>query len=126
MSCDHGDVVRFPEFSISAIFGNHGILPIPNEAARRKFAAPQTVIVSDRRLPGVERSRLAKPTSAALCLRPSARCPPPIDVLLQIKTQVQFDRLVTRLSKSLFSVFRRSNLVIYQSLFATRCRPFGR
>ncbi len=34
----------------------------PDKAARRKFAAPQTVIVSDRRLPGVERSKSAKPT----------------------------------------------------------------
>jgi hypothetical protein len=50
--------------------GDHAI-----KAARRKFAAPQTVIVSDRRgprqarfslagvrLPGVERSKSAKPT----------------------------------------------------------------
>jgi hypothetical protein len=47
--------------------GDHAI-----KAARRKFAAPQTVIVSDRRLPGVERSKSAKPT-----LQPSACVPQP-------------------------------------------------
>jgi hypothetical protein len=46
---------------------------------------------------------------AALCLRPSARAPPPIDVLLQTKTKVTFDRAVDRTVEVAFPVFGRSN-----------------
>jgi hypothetical protein len=69
----------------------------PNKAARRKFAAPQTVIVSDRRLPGapskrafrllgwlpgVERSKSAKPT-----FRPT----PYFSTFIANKALIQFD-----------------------------------
>src|ERR1700704_3771884 len=43
-------ITRFPDDQITR-----------SQAARRKTAAPQTVIVSDRRLPGTERSKSAKP-----------------------------------------------------------------
>jgi hypothetical protein len=42
---------------------------------------------------------------AALCLRPSARYPPPIDVLLKTKAKPKFDRAVTELSKAVFPFF---------------------
>jgi hypothetical protein len=46
---------------------------------------------------------------AALCLRPSAIDPPPIDVLLKTKAEPQFDRTVTDRSKSFFPFFNRPN-----------------
>jgi len=93
MSGDHGDVVRFLEFSISAIFGNHG-----------NFG-----------------NLACSPLPASF-----SQMPTPIDVLLQTKAEVQFDRAVTARSKSLFSVFQRSNQATCQSLFASRRRLFGR
>jgi len=45
------------------------------------------------------------PISAALCLRPSARDPTPIGVLLKTKAKVQFDSLVDKLSKPFFGHF---------------------
>ena len=111
---------------------------------RPKFAAPQTVIVSDRCKTGVERSKsgeahLVYPSPysstmnrkglynstpeityssnyqfwqfrrfwqslAALCLRPSARPPPPIALLLITKAKPQFERTVDSLSKLFFLV----------------------
>jgi hypothetical protein len=58
--------VRFA-FPISRDVGDPGD---DQEAARRKIAAPQLVIVSERRPPGAERSKSAKPTT-----RPSACVP---------------------------------------------------
>jgi len=49
-----GELLPFRSRAMSAITAI-------TKAARRKFAAPQIVIVSDRRLPGVERSKSAKP-----------------------------------------------------------------
>jgi hypothetical protein len=47
---------------------------------------------------------------AALCLHPSARPHPGVDVLLQTKAQPPFDRPVIGLSKPLFLVVSGSNL----------------
>jgi hypothetical protein len=52
------------------------------------------------------------PILAALCLRPSARPHPPIDVLLITKAKPQFDRAVDRAVEALFRVFRPSNHVV--------------
>ena len=104
----------------------------PRKAARRKtrvldkpafglagwkFAAPQTVIVSDRRLPGAERSKSAKTT-----LQPSACLPryiahPGVGLLLKTKAQPQFDRTVTDRSKLLFCPFHHFNLLQFHPVF---------
>jgi hypothetical protein len=54
----------------------------------------------------------------ALCLRPSARHPPPIDVLLITKGKPQFDRAVTERSKLVFCVFKPSNQLQFQPFFS--------
>jgi hypothetical protein len=54
--------------------------------------------------------------ATALCLRPSARHPPPIDVLLKTKAQPQFERPVDRLSPPLFLVFSGLNHVVLPCL----------
>jgi hypothetical protein len=43
---------------------------------------------------------------AALCLRPSARDPPPISALLKTKIKPQFDRAVDRAVEALFPIFQ--------------------
>jgi hypothetical protein len=53
----------------------------------------------------------------ALCLRPSAIDPPPISVLLQTNTKVQFDRTVTERSKPFFFVFQPSDRAQFQPAF---------
>jgi len=53
-----------------------------------------------------------------LCLRPSARYPPPIAPLLKTKAKVQFDWTVTERSKPLFCVFQRSNQAQFQPCFS--------
>jgi len=53
----------------------------------------------------------------ALCLRLSARDPPPIDVLLKTKAKVQFDWTVDRAVEALFSVFHGSNRGQFQPCF---------
>jgi len=45
------------------------------------------------------------PIFAALCLRPSARDPTPLDVLLKTKVKPQFDRAVDRTVDALFLRF---------------------
>src|SRR6266571_2083504 len=45
------------------------------------------------------------PDSMAFCLRPSARYPPPIKLLLKIKIKPQFERTVDRTVEALFLVF---------------------
>src|ERR1700730_1926561 len=60
----------------------------------RKIAALQIVIVSDRRPPGVERSKSAKPTSRPSACVPQPETPPPIALLLKTKAKVQFERPV--------------------------------
>ena len=57
------------------------------------------------------------PILAALCLCPSARTPPPIDVLLITKAKVPFDRAVTERSKRFLAFFQRSNLAQFQPIF---------
>jgi hypothetical protein len=73
------------------------------------IAAQQIVIVSDRRSPGAERSKSAKPT-----LQPSACVPQPdptpIDALLQTKAKVQFDKTVNKTVEAFFLVQSLSNL----------------
>jgi len=54
---------------------------------------------------------------AALCLRPSATTPPPIEALLKTKAEVPFDRTVTERSKPFFLVFPRFNLAQFQPCF---------
>jgi hypothetical protein len=54
---------------------------------------------------------------AALCLRPSATTPHPIDALLKTKAQPSFDRAVTDRSKPVFSVFQPSNRPQFQPDF---------
>src|SRR5690349_16881052 len=56
--------------------------------------------------------------ATALCLRPSAMTPPPIDVLLKTKGKPQFDRAVTERSKALFYVFQQSNPAQFQPVFS--------
>jgi hypothetical protein len=57
-------------------------------------------------------SRLSDhPIFAALCLRRSARPHPPIEVLLQTKGEVPFDRAVTARSNPFFLVLSGSNHV---------------
>lgn len=53
----------------------------------------------------------------ALCLRPSARAPTPLDVLLKTKAEPQFERPVKSLSTPLFRVFQRSNRGQFSALF---------
>jgi hypothetical protein len=53
----------------------------------------------------------------ALCLRSSARDPPPIGRLLKTKAQPQFERPVERLSTPLFRAFQPSNPVQFGPLF---------
>jgi hypothetical protein len=55
--------------------------------------------------------------SAALCLRPSASNPPPIDDLLKTKAQPQFDRAVDRTVEAIFQVFQQPNLTQFQPDF---------
>jgi hypothetical protein len=60
---------------------------------------------------------------ATLCLRPSAKTPPPIALLLKTKAKVQFDRTVDRAVEAFFPVFQGSNPVQFQpsfSIFAVR------
>jgi hypothetical protein len=60
---------------------------------------------------------------AALCLRPSAKDPTPLDVLLKTKVKPQFDRAVDRTVEGLFSVFQGFNPAQFQpcfSVFAVR------
>ena len=96
------------------------------KAARRTFAAPQTVIVSDRRLPGAERSKLAKPTlqPSACVLQPETH--PGVSVLLQTKDQSPIRPNGDRTVEVAFPVFGRSNLGTCQPVFASPCRPFSR
>jgi hypothetical protein len=54
----------------------------------------------------------------ALCLRPSATAPTPLDVLLQAKAKVPFDRAVTERSKSSFFVFSAVNQAQFQPDFS--------
>jgi hypothetical protein len=54
---------------------------------------------------------------ATHCLRPSARTPPPISVLLKTKAKPQFDRAVTERSKAFFPVFQGSNQAQFQPCF---------
>lgn len=78
--------------------------------------------------PGVERSKSAKPTFAALCLCPSAATPTPHSVLLKTKAKVQFDRAVTGRSKPFFYRFCQSNRYHFPGLFTvvTLCRRIDR
>jgi hypothetical protein len=62
------------------------------------------------------RSRRFSAIPAALCLCPSARPPPPIDVLLQTKGEVEFDSTVERLSMPFFLVQSVSNQARYRLL----------
>jgi hypothetical protein len=75
-----------------------------------------------------EGSELGEANSAALCLHPSARDPPPIDDLLQTNTELQFDRTVTGQSNLLFGHFAWSNRCHLTGHFAvvTLCRCIGR
>jgi hypothetical protein len=52
-----------------------------------------------------------------LCLRPSARPPPPIALLLQTKIKVPFDRAVDRAVEALFRVFPMPNRVSFNLSF---------
>jgi len=54
---------------------------------------------------------------AALCLRPSAIDPTPLDVLLKTKAKPQFDRAVTERSKPFFPVFQGFNQAQFQPCF---------
>src|ERR1044071_2321233 len=72
------------------------------------FAFPITRDVGDHGDSGDGRASRA----TALCLRPSARHPPGIHVLLKTKAQPQFERPVERLSTPLFRVFSAPNHVI--------------
>ena len=104
------------------------------------IAAHQTVIVSDRRNRGPWQARfslagvrLPEPNDligeahfAALCLRPSARDPPPIAPLLKTKAKVPFDRAVTERSRLLFCVFQPFNRAQFQPLFSRFHCPVGR
>jgi hypothetical protein len=56
--------------------------------------------------------------SMALCLRPSARYPPPLVPLLKTKIKVQFDRTVTERSKTFLPVFQGSNPARFQPCFS--------
>jgi hypothetical protein len=55
--------------------------------------------------------------ATSLCLRPSARTPPGVGVLLITKAQPQFDRAVTERSKLFFAVFQRSKSAQFQPVF---------
>src|ERR1044071_1382804 len=54
----------------------------------------------------------------ALCLRPSATDPTPLEVLLKTKARPQFDKTVKRLSKPFFYVFQQSNPTQFQPSFS--------
>jgi len=54
---------------------------------------------------------------AALCLRPSATDPTPLDVLLKTRAQPQFDRAVDRTVEAIFHVFQGSNRRQFSALF---------
>src|SRR5438105_3548989 len=64
------------------------------------------------------RSRAITAILTALCLRPSARPPPPIDVLLKAKVKPQFERTVERLSKPFFVFFSLPIEVNFQPFFS--------
>jgi hypothetical protein len=71
------------------------------------------------------------PRSPDLFLRPSAYVPQPtthpgVAVLLQTKTQVQFDRAVDRTVEAIFHVFQQSNRVQFQPDLSTSADPVGR
>jgi hypothetical protein len=53
----------------------------------------------------------------ALCLRPSARTPPPIALLLKTKAKPQFDRTVDQAVEALFGVFQPPNHDQFQHCF---------
>jgi hypothetical protein len=55
---------------------------------------------------------------AALCLRPSARNPTPLTLLLITKAQPQFDSPVDRTVVAFLRVFQWSNLVQFQPSFS--------
>jgi hypothetical protein len=83
------------------------ISAIPAKAARRKFAAHQTVIVSERRREPNDLDRRSPPCSPLPMSL--SRHPPPIEPLLKTNTKVQFDRAVTERSKPFFHFFQGSN-----------------
>src|SRR5579864_234084 len=88
-----------------------------HEAARRNFAAPQTVILKER--PLLPRM---KDLNWRATLQPSAcvlqpQTPPPLEVLIKTKGKVQFDRAVDRTVEAFFHVFQGSNRRQFSALF---------
>jgi hypothetical protein len=78
----------------------------------------EILLFRSRRCRAIRRFRDRRATRAtALCLRPSARTPPPISVLLKTKVKPQFDRTVTERSKSFFAVFQGFNRGQFQPCF---------
>ena len=82
-------------FSVSQCLRGRVWFPIP---AMSRDSGSRTIQIGEARF-------------AALCLRPSARHPPPIDVLLIAKTKPQFDRPVIGLSTPLSRVSEGSKSV---------------
>src|SRR5579864_7209446 len=77
------------------------------------FAFPITAMAAITAIPAIGALR-----ATALCLRPSASDPTPLDVLLITKAQPQFDRAVDRTVEAFFRVFQWSNLAQFQPDFS--------
>src|SRR5207302_10062230 len=95
------------------------------QAARRKFAAPQRVILKKRPpLPRMKDPKRRSPLCSPLPVYPQPATHPPIGVLLKTKGKVQFERTVDRLSKPFFCRFCQSNRCHFAGHFTlvTLCR----
>jgi hypothetical protein len=77
-------------------------------------------------MPGAERSKSAKPISAALCLRSSAGDPTPLILLLKAKVKPEFDSPVDRTVEAIFSRFSGLQFSSISGLFFGFCCPVGR
>jgi hypothetical protein len=100
------------------------------KAARRKTAAPQSVILKERpSLPRNEGSGLAKPTLQPSACVPSARYPPPNKRFVENKGQSTIQQYCRQNCRSPFSViFTNPIHVIRIGLFdlVTLCRRIDR
>jgi hypothetical protein len=87
----------------------------------RDAGDPCSLLWSDLSVFPISRSRAITGSPdlfATLCLRPSARTPPPISVLLKTKAKPQFDRTVDRAVEAFFTFLRASIRLNFSLVFS--------
>jgi hypothetical protein len=99
--------------------GKRAAVFIAARLVRASFATKTSNLTTDSTdLHGSKKfQRTGEADFATLCLRPSARTPPPISVLLKTKVKPQFDSPVDRAVEALFPVFQGFNLAQFQPCF---------